>query len=167
MTRARSGWWNTVAQEKDYLLLSLGYAQVSFEVAVLALKDFERRFLREVRTPAERLHLQRLTTKDILVQAYGDARRWPDFGPHLSRMMRLGYPNLRIRVLIACLYVQSLALFPHRAREAFGLLDDAERRVKRMPKANSFRQQLLDGIGGARRVAEEQSLWPPELSVPD
>ncbi|WP_245768682.1 hypothetical protein [Stigmatella aurantiaca] len=134
---------------------------------MLALKAFERRFLREARTPAERVHLQRFTTKDILVQAFGDARPWPDFGPHLSRMMRLGYPNLRIRVLIACLYVQSLALFPQRTREAFRLLDDAERRVKRMPKANSSRQQLLNGIVDARRVAEEQGIWPPQSTVPD
>lgn len=162
MNRGRRDWWRTLAQEKDYLLLSLGYSKAPFEVAVLVLKDFERRFLREARTPAERLHIQRLTTKDILVQAYGDARPWKDFGPHLRRMRRLGYPNLQIRVLIACLYVQSLALFPERAWDAFALLDEAERRVKRLSRTHHSRQHRLDGIAQARRTAEAQGIYPSD-----
>lgn len=160
MSRSRQDWWSTLAREKDYLLLSLNYSEAPFDVTVRVLKDFERRFLREARTPAERLHIQRLTTKDILVQAYADARPWKDFGPPLMRMKRLGFPNLRMRVFIACLYVQSLALFPERARDAFALLADAERRVRRMPKPGRAREQRLEGITAALRVAEEQGLLP-------
>jgi hypothetical protein len=162
VSRSRQEWWGTIAREKDYLLLSLNYSEAPFDVTVRVLKDFERRFLRGARTPAERLHIQQLTTKDILVQAYADARPWKDFGPHLMRMKRLGFPNLRMRVLIACLYVQSLALFPERARDAFALLADAERRVRRMPKMGRAREQRLDGIADARRVAEEQGIRPQQ-----
>jgi hypothetical protein len=158
VNRARREWWRTVAQEKDYLLLLLGYSKVPYEVVVHALRDFERRFLREARTPAERLHLQRLTASDMLVQAYGDARPWKDFGPPLRRIQRLGFPNLQIHILVACLYVQSLALFPERARDAFAMLNDAERRVKRGRGDRRIQQQRLDGIMQARRTAEAQGI---------
>ncbi len=163
MTPGRREWWNTIAREKDYLNLSLFHSEAPFDVTVRVLKDFERRFLREARTPAERLHIRRLTTKDILVQAYGDARPWRDFGPHLLRMKRLGFPDTRTHVLVACLYVQALALFPERARDAFALLADAERRVRRMPKTSRGRAQLLDGIADARRVAEMVGIRPPQV----
>ncbi|WP_225409453.1 hypothetical protein [Stigmatella hybrida] len=166
MTSTRREWWNTIAREKDYLNLSLFHSEVPFNVTVRVLKDFEHRFLREARTPAERLHIQRLTTKDVLVQAYGDARPWRDFGPHLLRMKRLGFPDLGTRVLIACLYVQALGLFPERARDAFALLADAERRVRRLPKTRRGRQQWLDGITGARRMAEMQGLRPAQRRAP-
>ena len=166
MTSTRREWWNTIAREKDYLNLSLFHSEVPFNVTVRVLKDFEHRFSREARTPAERLHIQRLTTKDVLVQAYGDARPWKDFGPHLLRMRRLGFPDLGTRVLIACLYVQALGLFPERARDAFVLLADAERRVRRLPKTRRGRQQWLDGITGARRMAEMQGLRPVQRRAP-
>ena len=161
LSRNRRDWWRTLAQEKDFLLLSLGYAQVPFKVAAPVLRDFERRCLREARTPSEPLHIQRLTAKDILAQAYADARPWRDFGPHLLRMERLGYPNLWMRVFVASIYVQSLALFPERAGDAFAMLDEAARRVKRMRRSDRFRKQLLDGIEQARQVAASQGLQPP------
>jgi hypothetical protein len=160
VTPARLEWWNTIAQEKDYLNLSLFHSEVPFDVTVRVLKDFERRFLKEARTPAERLHIQRLTTKDVLVQAYGEARPWKDFGPYLQRMKRLGFPDLGTHVLVACLYVQALGLFPQRTRDAFALLSDAERRVRRLPKTKPGRQQWLDGITEARRTTEMQGLRP-------
>ena len=162
MSRARRSWWRALAQEKDFLLLSLGHSQVPFKVAALVLRDFERRCLREARTPSERVHIRRLTTKDILAEAFADARPWKDFGPHLLRMKRLGYPNLWMRVFVASIYVQSLALFPERASDAFALLDDAEQRVKRMRRRHRFRTQLLGGIEQARQVAISQGIDPPE-----
>ena len=60
-----------------------------------------------------------------------------DFGPHLLRIKRLGFPDIRTHALVARLYVQALALFPERARDAFALLADVERRVWRMPKTRS------------------------------
>ncbi|MDY7230964.1 hypothetical protein [Hyalangium rubrum] len=155
-----------MAQEKDYLILLLGYSKAPFEVIVLALKDFERRFLREARTPAERLHLQQLTASDMLVEAYGEARPWKDFGPPLRRIKQLGFPDLRTHILIACLYVQSLSLFPERARDAFAMLDEAERRVRRMRGNPDVRQKRLEGIEQARRTAEAQGISPPAVAQP-
>jgi hypothetical protein len=159
--RSRQEWWRSIAQERDYIILSVNYAEAPFEVTARVLEDFERKCLRGARTAAERLHLRRLTTKDILVEAYADARPWKDFGPYLLRMKRLGFPDLRTRVLVACLYVQALALFPERALDAFALLADSERRVLRMPKTRRGRQQLLAGIADARRVAEMQGIRLP------
>ena len=162
MSRSRKAWWGTIAQERDALVLLLNYAEAPFDVTVRAHKDFERKCLRGARTPAERLHIQRLSTKDILVEAYADARPWKDFGPHLMRMKRLGFPDIRTHALVACLYVQALALFPERARDAFALLADAERRVRRLAKTSRGREQLLAGITDARRVAEMQGIRPPQ-----
>jgi hypothetical protein len=162
VNRSRQEWWRSIAQERDYIILSVNYSEAPFDVAARVLRDFERQCLRGARTAAERLHLRRLTTKDILVEAYADARPWKDFGPYLRRMKRLGFPDLRIRVLVACLYVQALGLFPERARDAFALLADAERRVRRMPKTSRGRQQLLDGMTDARRMAEVQGIRPQE-----
>ncbi len=61
-------------QERDALVLLLNYAEAAFDVILRAHKDFEHKCLRGARTPAERLHIQRLSTKDILVEAYADAR---------------------------------------------------------------------------------------------
>ncbi|WP_225413099.1 hypothetical protein [Stigmatella hybrida] len=162
MSRSRKAWWDEIAQDRDALVLLLNYAEAPFEVTVLAHKDFERKCLREARTPAERLHIQRLSAKDILVEAYAGAQPWKDFGPPLLRLKRLGFPDTRTHVLAACLYVQALTLFPERVRDAFALLEDAERRVRRMPKTSRGREQLLDGITDARRVAEMQGIRPPQ-----
>lgn len=162
MSRSRKVWWDTIAQERDALVLLLNYAEAPFDVTARAHKDFERKCLRGARTPAERLHIQRLSTKDILVEAYADARPWKDFGPHLMRMKRLGFPDIRTHVLVACLYVQALALFPERARDAFALLAEAGRRVRRMAKTSRGREQLLAGITDARRMAEVQGIRPPQ-----
>jgi hypothetical protein len=162
VTRSRQDWWRTLAREKDYLLFLLGYSKASYETIALTLRDFERRFLSEAQKPAERLHLQRLISSDMLVHAYGDARPWKDFAPPLRRLQRLGFPNLQTHILVACLYVQSLALFPERAREAFAMLDDAERRVKRMRGKRHIQQQHLDGIMHARQTAEAQGIAAPK-----
>ena len=66
-------------------------------------------------------NIQRLSTKDILVEAYAAAQPWK------------------------------------------ALLADAERRVRRMPKTSRGREQLLDGITDARRVAEMVGIRPPQV----
>ena len=60
------------------------------------------------------------------------------------------------RVHIACLYVQSLHLFPRRAREAWDMLEDAERRVLRIRKEHFLRKESLNAIAHARAVAMER-----------
>jgi hypothetical protein len=158
MTRARRGWWQRVGQEREWLILGMSFGEVPFEAQVAALKDFEKQFLREARTLAERVHLKRLTTIDVLNEAFVKGRSWQDIGPWLRKLKRLGFPDLWSRHQIACIYVQSLPNFPKQARDAFAMLADTERRVLRRRKDRSSRQQMLDGIERARREAERHGI---------
>ncbi|MDC0709186.1 hypothetical protein POL68_11995 [Stigmatella sp. ncwal1] len=161
MARLRWEWWNKVAEERQWLTLGMIFAEVPFDAYVAALKDLERQFAREARTPGERLHLKRLTAEDALNAAFRMDRPWKDFGPWLRRLKRLGFPNLWSRYHISTIYVQSLHNFPEQARNAFEMLADAKRRVLRRRKDRSSRQQMLDGIEHARREAARYGIQPP------
>jgi hypothetical protein len=121
MARSRQEWWRAVSEAREWLTFGLSYADEPFEVILAALKDLERQFAREARTPAERLHLKRLTTLDVLDAAFTKLCAWKDFGPWLRRMNRLGFPDLWSRFHISTLYVQSLPNFREQAREAFSI----------------------------------------------
>jgi hypothetical protein len=63
------------------------------------------------------------------------------------------FSNLALRIHIACLYVQSIHLFPRQAREAREMLEDAERRVLRIRKAHFLRKESPNAIAHAKKVA--------------
>jgi hypothetical protein len=161
VARSRRQWWNTVAEAREWLTFGMTHAEVPFEVFVAALQDLERQFAREARTPAERLHLKRLTALDAVDEAFTQLRPWKDFGPWLRRIKRLGFPTLWNRFHISCIYVQSLPNFRERAADAFAMLADTEHRVRRLPRDHHSRQQMLDGIEHARREAARYGIYPP------
>ncbi|WP_177233497.1 hypothetical protein [Stigmatella erecta] len=117
MTRARRGGWQQVAQEREWLILGMSFGEVPFEAQVAALKDLEKQFLREARTPAERTHLKRLTALGVLNEAFSKGRSWQDVGPWLRQLKRLGFPDPWSQHHIACIYVQSLPNFPEQAQK--------------------------------------------------
>jgi hypothetical protein len=162
VARIRWEWWNTVAEARQWLTFGMIHAEVPFDTYVAALKDLERQFAREARTPAERLHLKRLTAEDALNAAFRMERPWKDFGPWLRSIRRLGFPTLWSRYHIACIYVQSLSHFPEQSSDAFAMLADIERRVRRLRPDRSSRQQMLDGIEHARREAASYGIQPPK-----
>lgn len=161
MSNSREEWWRKVGHELDYLLVTLFAAKAPVEVDVQALRDFERRFLREARSDFERRQIRRLTAKTILTHVFLEVTTWKQFGPHLRRFKTIGYTDLRMRVHVACLYVQSLPHFPERAREAFAMLADAERRVLRLRKGSTRREELLRGIAHASQEAARYGVKLP------
>lgn len=163
MARVHWEWWNKVAEERQWLTLGMTFAEVPFDAYVAALKDLERKFAREARTPAELLHLKRLTAEDALQAAFDQNRPWKDFGSWLRRLKRLGFPTLWSRHHIASLYVQSLTNFPEQTRDAFAMLADTERRVRRLRPDHHSRQQMLDGLEHARREAVSYGIQPPPM----
>ncbi len=104
-------------------------------------------------TEVERQQTRRNIAEDLVSQAYSFDMPWEEFGQWLRRVQRLGFSNLAMRVHIACLYVQSLHLFPRRAREAWEMLEDAERRVLRLRKEHFLRKESLNAIAHAKEVA--------------
>jgi hypothetical protein len=155
-------WWLTVAEQREWLTFGLAHAEMPFEVVVAALKDLERQFAREARTPAERLHLKRLTALTAVHEAFSHMRPWQDFGPWLHRIRRLGFPTLWDRFHISTLYVQALPSFREQAKAGYAMLADTERRVRRLPQHRPSRQQMLDGIAHARREAARYGIAPPQ-----
>jgi hypothetical protein len=160
--RTRAEWWRTVGNELDYLFVTFHQAKAPVEVEVQALRDFERRFLQEARSDFERRQLRRLTARANLTNVFLQFTTWKQFGPHLRRVQRVGYTDLSMRVHVACLYVQSLPSFPERAREAFTMLADAERRVLRLPKDGTRRMELLRSIAHACEEAARYGVVPPQ-----
>ncbi len=121
----------------------------------------EKELIRETRTHAERLHIQRITAKHMLTEAYAEDVGWEEFGALLRRIQRLGYADMTHRIHVACLFVQSLPRFPERARQAFAMLEEVEGMLKRIRKSHSLRREGMQGIAHARAVAAAAGITPP------
>ncbi|WP_395813184.1 hypothetical protein [Archangium minus] len=153
VNRNRQDWWRSVATRRDQLHQELFAARVpyaEFERAILAQ---EKQFLRETRTENERRLIRARTARTLFTEAFAFGLPWKDFGRALRRFQRLGLSDSDDRVHAACLYVQSLDLFPKRAREAWTLLEDAERRTKALRRANPLRKENLEAIAHTKQVA--------------
>ncbi|QRN95491.1 hypothetical protein JRI60_41565 [Archangium violaceum] len=153
MEHARQERAPTFGQEVDGLFLRLIEAQASYAEYKRELLKLEKRWLQKVRTPAQRLLIQRNITKTILTEAFAFNMGWKEFGPLLRRLQRLGFRDLGMRVHVTCLYVQSLDLFPERAREAWDMLDDTERKALRLRREHPLRREYLESINHAKKVA--------------
>ncbi len=108
-------------------------ADAPYEELKRALLEVEKRWLREAKTEVERQQTRRSIAEDLVSQAYSFDMPWEEFGQWLRRVQRLGFSNLALRVHIACLYVQSLHLFPRRAH--YGVSPSS----RSLPRAISFR----------------------------
>ncbi|WP_395852063.1 hypothetical protein [Cystobacter fuscus] len=139
-------------REKDQVFLTLIEAKAPYEERRRALLALEKQWVREAKTEAERQQIRRGISEDLVTLAYSFNRPWAEFGRCLRHVQRLGFSNLALRVHIACLYVQSLHLFPRRAREAWEMLADAERRVRRLRRDNPLREEQLESITHAMAV---------------
>jgi len=140
-------------QEKDRLLVELLKTDAPYEEIKRSLLDLEKKWLKEETTEAGRQRTRRSIAEDLVSQAYAFDMPWREFGMRLRRAQRLGFSNLALRVHIACIYVQSLHLFPRQAREAWDMLEDAERRVLRLQKEHFLRKESLNAISHAKTVA--------------
>jgi len=140
-------------REIDLLFLALIEAKAPYEDYRRELLKLEKRWLQRAKTPAQRLAVQQTIAKTILTEAYGGRLPWKEFGRRLRRLQQLGFRDLGMRVHVACLYVQSLHLFPRQAREAWEMLEDAEQRALRLRRENPLRKEHLESISHAKKVA--------------
>jgi len=150
----------TFGREIDLLFLRLIEAKAPYEDYKRELLKLEKRWLQKAKTSAQRLAVQQIIAKTILTEAYGERMPWKEFGRWVRRIQNLGFRDLGMRVHITCLYVQALDLFPRQAREAWELLEDTERRVRRLRRENPLRKEHMDAIAHAKKVARV----PPPLS---
>jgi L-asparaginase II len=153
MSRGRQDWWRSVASRRDQLLQELFKAKVPYAELEHALLAQEKQLLRETRTEAERRLIRARTARTLFTEAFACGLRWEGFGRALRRFQRVGFLDSDDRVHAACLYVQSLELFPERAREAWAMLDAAERGTKALRRGNPLRRENLKAIAHTRQVA--------------
>lgn len=151
----------TFGEELDLLFMELFKARAPYEERKRELLKLEKRWIQRTKTPAQRLAVQRIIAKTILTEAFGFDMPWKEFGRWIRRLQQLGFRDLGMRVHVACLYVQSLHLFPRQAREAWEMLEDAEQRALRLRRDRPLRQEHLESIAHAKKVARVPSPPPP------
>jgi hypothetical protein len=135
---------------------------LSFEEAEREYLKLEKRLLREAAaTNWEQREVQRAIAKDIFAFAYGSDVTWPQVARALRRVERRGYSDLWTRAFVANLFVQMVPSFPDKARRAFALLEEAERRLLRVRKGHASRREGLRAIASARKFAAEAGITPP------
>ena len=147
----------TFGEDLDLLFMELFKARAPYEERKRELLKLEKRWIQKSKTPAQRLAVQRIIAKTILTEAFGFDMPWKEFGRWIRRLQLLGFRDLGVRVHVACLYVQSLHLFPRQAREAWGMLGDAEQRAPRLRRDRPLRQEHLESIAHAKKVARVPS----------
>ncbi|WP_309894016.1 hypothetical protein [Archangium sp.] len=143
----------TFGEEIDLLYLNLMKADVPYEEYKREFLKLEKHWLQRAKTPNQRLAVQRIIASTLLTEAYGARLPWKEFGPWLRRIQRLGFADLGMRVHVSCLYVQSLHHFPRQAREAWNMLDDAERRALRLRRGRPLREEHMQSIAHTKKVA--------------
>jgi hypothetical protein len=151
---------STFGEELDLLFLKLIEAKAPYEECKRELLKLEKRWLHRARTRTQHLAVRRIIASTLLTEAYGSNMPWSEFGRWLRRIQRLDFNDLGMRVHVACLYVQSLQLFPRQAREAWNMLEDAERRALRLRRERPLRQEHLDAIAHAKKVARIPRPFP-------
>jgi len=161
MRLTRKEWWSSIAQRREQLFVKLIESKAPYQDYKRAVLDQEKELLREARTPAERRHLQQLTAKELLTEAYMARAPWEEFGPLLRGCQRLGFADLGDHVHVACLFVQALPRFPRQARRAFAMLAEVEGRLGRVRKEHHLRREGTKSIAHARAVAASFGMTPP------
>ncbi|ATB29499.1 hypothetical protein [Melittangium boletus] len=152
----------TFGEEIDLLFMELFKAKAPYEIRKRELLKLQKRWIEKARTPARRLAVQRIIVKTLLTEAFGFDMPWKEFGRWLRRLQQLGFHDLGMRVHVACLYVQLLHLFPRQARDAWEMLEDVERRALRLRRDRPLRQEHLESIAHAKKVARVRR--PPTSS---
>ncbi|QRN94745.1 hypothetical protein JRI60_37365 [Archangium violaceum] len=152
----------TFSEDLDLHYLELLRAKAPYEQCRRELLKLEKHWLRKAKTAAQRLAVQRIITSTLLTETYGNRLPWKEFGRWLRRIQKLGFHDLGMRVHVACLYVQSLHLFPRQAREAWEMLADAEQSALRLRRDRPLRQEHLESISHAKKVARVPS--PPSMT---
>jgi hypothetical protein len=136
-------------------------ASASFAEGSHGYLAYQKRLLREAETEWERRHIRRLVAHLILSFAHR-ARTWEEFQRALLRVRRLGYPSLEYRMHAACDTLEWAADHdPTRAPLGWAMVEEAERRLRRMRRGNLVRKQALAAIASVKQRVTRKGLMPP------
>ena len=163
MKPSREFFWRRVAMEFDKLSVALlQNVSASFAEGNREYLALQKRLLREAGTEWERRHIRRLVAHHILSFAHFRARTWVEYHGALLRVRRLGYPSLEYRMHAACETLEWAAdRDPTKAPLGWAMVEDAERRLRRMRRGNQVRKQALAAIASVKQRVTRKGLTPP------
>jgi len=163
MKPSREFFWRRVAMEFDKLSVALlQNVSASFAEGNREYLALQKELLREAGTEWERRHLRRLVAHHILSFAHFRARTWVEYQRALLRVRRLGYPSLEYRMHAACETLEWAAdRDPTKAPLGWAMVEDAERRLRRMRRGNQVRKQALAAIASVKQRVTRKGLTPP------
>jgi 16S rRNA C967 or C1407 C5-methylase (RsmB/RsmF family) len=123
----------------------------SFEALRPKYKALERRLLALENSDFMRREVRRRIAERLFTAAFARNCPWPVFGRALRRLQQLGYTDVERRYHVAALYAQWSRTHPERdSREAHELLEEAERRIRRLPRTHRYREELLERLEDLR-----------------
>jgi hypothetical protein len=106
-------------------------------------KALQRRLVAGAASESERHEIRRRIAEELVNAAFGLNCPWPIFGRALRRIQQLGYTDVERRYHIAALFALWCQQHPRHAPEAGRLLNEAERRLRRLPRRHLYRTELL------------------------
>lgn len=142
--------------------LIVATAEASFEELEPRFKSLERQLLAGTPSRFERREIRRRFAERLFSEAFGRDCPWSVFGRVLRRIQRLGYSNVERRYHVATFYALWCGRHPeHDSREARLLLDEVEARIRRLPRRNVSREEMLKGLAEVRAQTGFQAGLPP------
>jgi hypothetical protein len=135
-------------------------SQDSFEELEPKFMALQRRLVATATSESERREIRRRIAEELVNAAFGLNCPWPVFGRALRRIQRLGYTDVERRYHIAALFALWCQHHPKYAAEAGRLLDEAERRLRRLPRQHVYRTELLGQLAELRaRTGFREGTW--------
>jgi hypothetical protein len=163
MKPSREFFWRRVAMEFDKLNVALlQNVSASFSEGNREYLSLQKKLLREAKTEWEHRHIRQLVAHHILSFAHFRARAWGEYQRALLRVQRLGYPSLEYRMHAACETLEWAAdRDPSKAPLGWAMVEDAERRLRRMRRGHQVRKQALAAIASVKQRVTRKGLTPP------
>ncbi|HYO66374.1 MAG TPA: hypothetical protein VEU33_09855 [Archangium sp.] len=164
MKPSRELFWQRIVKERHdaFMALGPGSERVPFETVEREYLALQKKLLEGARTEWERLHIKRLIAHDILNVAHPRAKSWEEFSRVLLRIKRLGFIDLENQVHTACLALLWMSSHDqNRAPIAWAMVEDAERRLRRIRQGHFRREEGLDAIASVKQQVAKKGLTPP------
>ncbi|OJT22386.1 hypothetical protein BO221_21595 [Archangium sp. Cb G35] len=146
------------AQKWDRFYLSLLRAPIAEKIP--AIKRFEKRSLKEMRTATGKRQVQRRITKTLLMETRSGP--WRRFSPYLRRMERLGFSSMDDRLLVCGWAAQAARGSQVGLRRTAALIADFERRARIKPPHPAAREQIEFSLERAKSLIGLGSEQAPE-----
>ncbi len=138
-----------LARALDEILLATG--EDTYEELEPKFKALESRLLSREDSDFMRREIRRRIAERLFTEAFARNSPWPVFGPTLRRIQRLGYSDVERRYHVAALYALWSSTHPeHDSLKARELLDEAERRIRRLPRDHVYRVEMLERMEDLR-----------------